>query len=206
MPRVLSLLLVLTAALTSVFAQNPPAAAPTAAAPAAPKMPRGPKPGDVAPDFTVKGPDGADVKLSDFRGKVVLLDLWATWCGPCVAAMPKNSALAEKHAGDGLVVLAVCASDTRENYDGWVQRNAGKYRFLTAHDPAGKEGFRESTFHRNWGVSMFPSYFVIGRDGRVVGRAAGGGPNENPAVLRLLAQAGLPVAAPAAPTASAPKS
>ncbi len=204
MPRVLSLLLALTAALTSVFAQNPPAAAPTPDAPAARKASHGPQPGDVAPDFTVKGPDGADVKLSDFRGKVVLLDLWATWCGPCVAAMPKNSALAEKHAGDGLVVLAVCTSDTRENYDGWVKRNGDKYRFLTAHDPAGREGFRESTFHRDWGVSMFPSYFVIGRDGRVVGRASGGGPNDNPAVLRLLAEAGVPVAVPAAPAAAAP--
>ena len=97
------------------------------------------QPGELVPDFTVLGPDNRPMKLSDFRGKRVLLDIWATWCGPCVAAMPHNSELAEKHAQDDLVVLAVCASDTRANYDGWVQRNRAKYKFLTAHDPAGRD-------------------------------------------------------------------
>jgi thiol-disulfide isomerase/thioredoxin len=169
-----------------------------APAPARSAMARGPQPGSPAPALVAVGPDGREVNLADFRGKVVLLDIWATWCGPCIAAMPKNSELAEKYAADGFVVLAVCASDTRENYDGWVARNGDKYRFVTAHDPAGRD-FKNSPIARDWGVSMFPSYFVIGRDGTIVGRAAGGGPNENPAVLRLLAKAGLPVPAPQLP-------
>jgi len=100
----------------------------------------------MAPDFTVIDGAGKAVKLSDFRGKLVLLDIWATWCGPCVASMPHNSELAEKFAKDGLVILAVCASDTRANYDGWVERNSAKYKFLTAHDPAGKD-WKESVFN-----------------------------------------------------------
>ncbi len=178
-----------------------------AAAPAAARSFKGPQPGDLAPDFTVFGPDGREVKLSDFRGKIVLLDIWATWCGPCVAAMPHNSELAEKYAAEGLVILAVCASDTRENYDGWVQRNSAKFKFLTAHDAAGKD-FPNSVFRNQWGVSMFPSYFVIGRDGRVVGRAGGGGSQENPRVTRLLAEAGLSIPTAHLPPekAAAPKS
>jgi len=167
----------------------------------------GPQPGELAPDFTVSGPDGREMKLSDFLGKVVMLDIWATWCGPCVAAMPHNSELAAKHAGDGLVVLAVCASDTRENYDGWLKRNAAKYRFLTAHDRAGRD-WKSSVFNTTWGVTGFPTIFVIGRDGRVVGTATGGGTGENPGVTRLLARAGLPVSTAHLPPedAAAPKS
>ncbi len=148
--------------------------------------------GDIAPDFTVIGPDGETVKLSDFRGKMVLLDIWATWCGPCIASMPHQSGLAEKFAGDGLVVLAVCASDTRANYDGWVGRNRDKYKFLTAHDPAGRD-WKSSVFNTHYGVGGFPTLFLIDRDGKLVGQTAGGGPNENPHLTRLLAKGGLPI-------------
>ncbi|MEY3773310.1 MAG: hypothetical protein RLZZ129_90, partial [Verrucomicrobiota bacterium] len=148
--------------------------------------------GDVAPDFTVIGPGGETMKLSDFRGKMVLLDIWATWCGPCIASMPHQSGLAEKFAKDGLVVLAVCASDTRANYDGWVSRNRDKYKFLTAHDPAGRD-WKNSVFNTHYGVGGFPSLFLIDRDGKLVGQTAGGGPNENPHLTRLLAKGGLPI-------------
>ncbi len=154
---------------------------------------RGPAVGEPAPDFTVTGPDGKELKLSDFRGKLVLVDIWATWCGPCVAAMPHNSELAAKLAGDGLVILAICTDDSRENYDGWLERNGGKYRFLTAHDPAGQKGWAASVFNTRYGVSGFPTLFLIGRDGRLIGQASGGGAGENPSVTRLLAKGGLPV-------------
>ncbi|MBX3748795.1 MAG: redoxin domain-containing protein [Opitutaceae bacterium] len=188
----LSLLALAGAALlaSALCAQTP------ATVPASPDAPvqalPGPKDGDMAPDFTVIGPDGKEVKLSDFRGKLVLLDIWATWCGPCVASMPHNSELAEKFAKDGFVILAVCASDTRANYDGWVARNATKYKFLTAHDPAGKD-WKESVFNTKYGVTGFPTLYLIGRDGRIVGRTAGGGAGENPYVTRLLAKGGLPI-------------
>ncbi|WP_438480345.1 redoxin domain-containing protein [Oleiharenicola lentus] len=148
--------------------------------------------GDVAPEFTVYGPDGKEVKLSDFRGKLVMLDIWATWCGPCVASMPHNSELAEKYAKEGFVILAVCASDSRENYDGWVKRNGDKYKFLTAHDKLGKD-WNNSVFNTKYSVTGFPSIFLIGRDGKIAGVTAGGGPGENPHVTRMLAKGGLPI-------------
>lgn len=188
----LSLLLVACATLlvSSLSAQTPATVPASADAPV--RTLPGPKDGDLAPDFTVVGPDGKEVKLSDFRGKLVLLDIWATWCGPCVASMPHNSQYAEKYAGDGLVVLAVCVSDTRENYDAWVGKNAAAFKFTTAHDPAGKDRAK-SAITSSWGVSMLPAIFVLDREGRIVGRAGGGGPNENPGVVRLLAKAGLPI-------------
>ncbi len=176
--------------LTVMHAAAEPAIVPTST-PSAHNF--GPKVGELAPDFTVVGPDGQAIKLSDFRGRTVLIDIWATWCGPCVASMPHNSELAEKHAKDGLVILAVCADDARSNYDGWVKRNAAKYKFLTAHDPAGKDGWDKSVFNTQYGVSGFPTLFLIDKDGKVVGSTSGGGPGENPHVTRLLAKGGVPV-------------
>jgi len=176
----------------SLGAQTP-AAAPATVAPSAPSAHAGPKPGEVAPDFTVVGPDGKELRLSDLRGKLVLVDIWATWCGPCIASMPHNSEFAEKYAAQDLVVLAVCADDSRANYEGWVKRNGAKYKFRTAHDPAGKDGWAGSVFNTQYGVTGFPTLFLIGRDGRLIGTTGGGGNAVNPNVLRLLAKGGLPV-------------
>lgn len=146
-------------------------------------------PGDIATDFTVIGPKGEEVRLSDFRGKVVILDFWATWCGPCLTAMPDYSRLAKSRAEDGLVVLGVCVADTRENYDKWASENAGKFAFITAHDPLGKQ-LRESVFSSKYGVSMLPSVFVVDREGKLVGRAITY-PKEKSNLNELLEQAGL---------------
>jgi peroxiredoxin len=155
------------------------------------------QPGDPAAEFTVIGPDGEEVRLSDFRGKVVVLDFWATWCVPCLKAMPELSQLAESRAQDGLVVLSICVADTRENYDTWVSQNAGKYAFRTAHDPVGKP-LRESLFSSVYGVSMLPAIFVVDRDGGLVGRAITY-PKEKANIGELLLEAGLTETAREAP-------
>jgi thiol-disulfide isomerase/thioredoxin len=194
MMKFLSLLACLGLAVAG-FAQAPTSVPPAGAtvAASAPSTRPGPKPGELAPDFTVVGPDNREIRLSDFRGKLVLVDIWATWCGPCIASMPHNSEFAEKYAANDLVVLAVCADDSRAAYDGWVKRNGAKYKFLTAHDPAGKDGWDKSVFNTQYGVSGFPTMFLIGKDGRLIGTTGGGGPTVNPSVLRLLAKGGLPV-------------
>src|SRR5512135_2008759 len=61
----------------------------------------------VAPDFVLKDIEGKDVHLSDYKGKLVLLEFWATWCPPCKATIPDLIALQAKYAGKGLVVLGV---------------------------------------------------------------------------------------------------
>jgi thiol-disulfide isomerase/thioredoxin len=136
----------------------------------------------------VIGPDGEDVVLSDYQGKIVVLDFWATWCVPCLNAMPYYSSVAEKHAEDGLVVLSVCVADTRENYDGWVQQHGANFSFITAHDPVGRN-LRESMFSSVYGVSLLPSVFVLDREGIMLGRVRGHGEDSN--LYELLEQAGL---------------
>lgn len=67
----------------------------------------GPVPGKVAPNFSAKDMDGDLITLSDYRGKVVLLDFWATWCAPCVAEIPSVKAAYDKYKDQGFVVIGV---------------------------------------------------------------------------------------------------
>jgi thiol-disulfide isomerase/thioredoxin len=81
--------------------------------------------GTAAPDFTATDKDGKPVKLSDYRGKVVILDFWASWCPPCVASMPHNQAVTKKLQGENLpvVLLAVDNSEAREPFLKWVSEH-----------------------------------------------------------------------------------
>src|SRR6516162_3786104 len=68
--------------------------------------------GKVAPDFDLVSLDGERVKLSDYRGKAVLLNFWATWCSPCKVEMPWFVDLQKKYGTDGLVILGIAMDDT----------------------------------------------------------------------------------------------
>jgi len=96
------------------FAYTPPA---TASLPTAPNLLVD---GAQAPDFTVSDKDGHPVKLSDYKGKVVVLDFWATWFGPCQASLPHTTALAKQYAGKGVTVLAVNVWDKPAAFRAWL--------------------------------------------------------------------------------------
>ncbi len=160
-----------------------------AAAPAAVRL----KAGQAAPEFTVVGPKGEQIKLSDYKGKVVILDVSATWCGPCQLAMPNNDRVFKKYGGQGVVLLGITADDTREAYDGWLKKNDGKYTFTMAFDPAGKENWKTSVFNTGYSVTGFPTMFVIGRDGKVLETLSGGGAGDDYRLEYALARAGVKV-------------
>ncbi len=69
--------------------------------------------GAPASDFTLRNIDGNEVSLSDFKGQVVVLSFWATWCGPCKEEMPHLEALYKEHKDQGLVVLSISSDDAR---------------------------------------------------------------------------------------------
>jgi peroxiredoxin len=151
------------------------------------------KAGDVAPEFSVLGPKGETIKLSDFRGKIVIVDVSATWCGPCQAAMPNNDRVFKKYADQGVVLLGVTADDTRAAYDGWIKRSVGKYTFTMTFDLPGKDGWKESIFNTGYRVTGFPMMFVIGRDGKILETVSGGGPGEDYRLEYALVRAGVKV-------------
>lgn len=112
-----------------------------------------------APDFTLKDSNGATVKLSDYKGKVVLLNFWATWCGPCKIEIPWFIDFEQQYKDRGFAVLGVSMDD-----DGWesvkpyIAEAKINYRIVTGND---------SVAQLYGGVESLPTSFVIDRDGKI---------------------------------------
>lgn len=116
--------------------------------------------GYEAPDFELTDLDGQVHKLSEQRGKVVFLNLWATWCPPCIAEMPSIEALNRRFRGQDLVILAVSEDAEGEKAVRPLIEQLG-VSFPILLDPDGALSPR-------YGVTGYPETFVIGRDGRVL--------------------------------------
>jgi len=125
--------------------------------------------GDVrgisAPDFELTSLDGKKVKLSDYRGKAILLNFWATWCGPCKVEMPWFVDLQRKYGNDGLVVLGVAMDDSEAPKIAEFASQMGvNYPVLLGTDKVSEQ-------YGN--VEFLPTSFYINRDGKFVGKGVG---------------------------------
>lgn len=121
--------------------------------------------GDLAPDFQLEDTEGNKVSLPDLRGKVVLVNFWATWCPPCIEEMPSMERLNEVLAGDDFVMLAI---NTEENGPNIVPAFLEKtpYAFPILYDNKG-------VVQKRYGVFKFPESFVINKDGTVAEKVIG---------------------------------
>lgn len=137
--------------------------------------------GEAAPDFTGTTLEGQTIELSDLRGKVVVLDFWATWCGPCVQAMPHMEELATEFAGEGLVVLGV--NQDRPNAEDQVRSFVADrgVSFTQVMDPDHNIGSK-------YQVRAIPRTVVIGPEGKIRHSHEGYTP-ESAAALRAKVEA-----------------
>jgi thiol-disulfide isomerase/thioredoxin len=116
--------------------------------------------GKKAPAFEMKTLDGQDVKLADLKGNVVLLDFWATWCGPCREALPHVQSLANntEMTEKGLKVFAVNLREGEDKIQPFMTEN--NYTFTVPMD-------REGSVANSYKVQGIPTQVLIGRDGMV---------------------------------------
>lgn len=129
------------------------------------------KAGAIAPNFASTDLSGRTVQLSDWKDKVVVLDFWATWCGPCQRSLPHTQSVARQFKNQGVVVLATCTSDTRAKFEAWMSANQAKYADLTfTCDPndRGSATYGDRASRKLYGVTGIPTQFIIGRDGKIV--------------------------------------
>ena len=122
--------------------------------------------GGVAPDFTIKTYDGKTFKLSQYRGQVVLVNLWATWCPPCKAEMPALESFYRKHRDEGFVIVAINDGDPTPDVIQFVQDYGLSFPvWLDPQYIATEQAFK---------TLNLPSSFVIDRNGTIVLSWVGG--------------------------------
>jgi cytochrome c biogenesis protein CcmG, thiol:disulfide interchange protein DsbE len=119
---------------------------------------RGPRVGAKLPAFKVKDFDGKVVDRTAWHGKVLLLDLWASWCAPCKEELPILDGLAERLARQGVVVLAVSIDEDREDAVRFLDSRARPWALALAHDPEGRVAERLAP-------PKMPTSYIVDRAG-----------------------------------------
>lgn len=125
------------------------------------------KPGSTAVD------PNARFNLADFKGKkIVVLDMWATWCGPCMKGIPHLSEIAEKTKDQDVVVIALNTFDDETAYVKFASGKGKDYKFMLARDPAGRDS-SHAIARTLYGVTGIPATYIIDKDGKITASISG---------------------------------
>jgi thiol-disulfide isomerase/thioredoxin len=116
--------------------------------------------------------DGKRFDIDEYKGKVVVVDFWATWCGPCIEELPNLKAVYDKYHGRGLEVVGISLDDEKDLLTKFIKQNGLPWKILFSSDPK-KTGFSEASADY-YGISGIPAIFVMNRQGKVVSLNARG--------------------------------
>lgn len=130
----------------------------------------------AAKDFTLTDVNGKRHRLSDYRGKIVLVNFWATWCPPCRREIPSMQRLWQQLKGDDFVMLAVDVAEDDDTVFGFSFAMGTEITFPVLLD-------RDASVSESWPVIGLPTSFVVDRDGRLVYRAVGGREWDDPKLV-----------------------
>ena len=115
-------------------------------------------PGEPAPAFALSTADGRTIALDELRGRVVYLDFWASWCGPCRRSFPWMNEIEQRYAAKGLTVVAINVDTKREDAERFLHQYPAK--FAVVYDASG-------TTPRAYDVKAMPSSYLIDRNGKI---------------------------------------
>jgi peroxiredoxin len=125
--------------------------------------------GPTAPDFTLADTCGHKISLNQYRGRIVVLDFWATWCGPCVAAIPELVKLQEKHRDQGLVIFGITMDDpqmvTDEDLRAFKKKAKINYTILRFNNKVVQDYLGEPP--------AIPAVFLIDREMKIIDKIVG---------------------------------
>jgi cytochrome c biogenesis protein CcmG, thiol:disulfide interchange protein DsbE len=124
----------------------------------------GPQVGDPAPEFALADLDGQPLRLADLGGRPVIVNFWASWCGPCVEEFPVLARALREHREEGLVVVGIVVRDNSEAARGFMARMGAGW-------PAAMDPGEEVA--RRFGIYAPPETFFIDADGTIVARQIG---------------------------------
>lgn len=118
--------------------------------------------GNTAPDFSLSDQEGRILRLSDFKGKVVLLDFWASWCPNCRRAHPGMVRLYDQFKERGLVFIGISIDKDKNKWINAIKKD--RLSYLQVNDPEGWEAPTAA----NFGVEAIPATFLIDREGKII--------------------------------------
>lgn len=123
------------------------------------------KVGTQAPNFELPTPEGKKVQLSDFKGKYVLIDFWASWCPDCRRISPNVEAIAKEYQGKDLTVVAVSFDIDKEAWVKYINRNGAPVNEVHVSE---LKKMKESAVAKAFGVQWIPSLYLLDKDGKVL--------------------------------------
>jgi cytochrome c biogenesis protein CcmG/thiol:disulfide interchange protein DsbE len=121
--------------------------------------------GEQVPGFNLKKDTGEPVTISDFRGKILVLNFWASWCAPCLDELPSLNRLSERYADKGVQVVGISVDEDPDAYRNFLTKNRISFLTLRNHTRSVSE---------QYGTYKLPETYIISRDGRLLNKIIGG--------------------------------
>ena len=120
--------------------------------------------GKAFPDFDEKDLDGKPLSVANFKGKIVLVDFWATWCGPCVAELPNVLETYGKYHGKGFEVIGISLDQDKDKLTGFIKEK--KMPWQQYFDGKGWQ----SKLGQKYGINSIPATYLIDKEGKIIGK------------------------------------